>query len=126
MLIRQARRVLLYVFGVFFLLFGLAGLFAPGRLTGGIHLLPEGVAGLGEMRGLYGGGFAAFGIIILAGLYKRDAGLLRAMAIIAVGITVGRLVSLVLDQDVSFALPNACYEALLAVCCYFESRQVQP
>jgi Domain of unknown function (DUF4345) len=124
MLIHRLRRGLLYVSGAFFVIFGLTVLFAPGMITNSIHLMPSGRAGLGEMRGLYGGGFFGFGLVILAGLRcpASSQGLLLAMSIILGGIVVGRLLSLVLDQDFSFAAPNALFEFIIAAACYYESR----
>lgn len=123
MLIHQLRRGLLYVSGAFFVVFGLTALFAPGLITNSIHLLPSGRAGLGEMRSLYGGGFSSFGLLILAGL-RCPTGhtLLLAMSIILGGIVVGRLFSLVFDQDFSFSVPNALFEFIIAAACYYESR----
>lgn len=119
------RRLLLYGFSLFFILFGLAGLFAPTMLAARLHLAPVNNAGLGELRGLYGGGFTGFGLVILAGLRCKaaGAGLLLAMGIIAAGIAAGRLVSLATDHDTGFAAPAALWEFILAAACYFESRQ---
>jgi hypothetical protein len=124
MLIHQLRRGLLYVSGAVLLIFGLTALFAPGLITSSIHLLPSGRDGMGEMRGLYGGAFTAFGFIIIAGLRcPASQGLLLAMSIILGSIAVARLFSLVLDQDFSFAVPNAFFEFIIAAACYYESRQ---
>src|SRR6516165_8371348 len=117
MLIRPARLCLLYLFGAFFLLFGLAGLLNPAMLAAKLNLLPLSSAGLGEIRGLYGGGFAGFGLVILAGLRSRAAGpgLLLGMSIILGGIVIGRLASMAVDHDYAFALPAALIEALMAL-----------
>jgi hypothetical protein len=125
MLIHQLRRGLLYVSGAFFVVFGLTALLAPGLIANSIHLIPAARAGLGEMRGLYGGGFTAYGVVILAGLRRPGHGLLLAMSIILGGIVVGRLFSLVLDQDFSFSAPNAIFEFIIAAACYYESRYGQ-
>ena len=44
------------------------------------------------------------------------------MSIILGGIVVGRLFSLVFDQDFSFSVPNALFEFIIAAACYYESR----
>lgn len=119
---RLLRRSLLYFFSAFFLVFGLVALFAPAMLFLELHLRPITLAGLGELRALYGGGFFAFGVVILAGLRSKTPGLLLAMAIILCGIAIGRLFSLIFDQDFAFAAYNATLEFIMAACCYFESR----
>jgi hypothetical protein len=125
MFIGQARRGLLYFFSAFFILFGLACLFAPALLAAKLNLMPADSAGTGEVRSLYGGGFAGFGLVIFAGLRckQEGRGLLLAMSIIIGGIVVGRLFSIVIDHDYSFAAPNAILEFIMAAACYFESRQ---
>jgi Domain of unknown function (DUF4345) len=125
MFIRQARRCLLYVFSVFFIVFGLTGLLAPVRLLPALHLLPVTSAGLGELRALYGGGFTGFGLVVLAAL-RRPAtgpGMLFAMSIILAGIATGRVVSILLDHDNHAAASDAVYELIMAASCYYESRQ---
>ncbi len=125
MFIRHARRCLLYVFSVFFIAFGLTGLFAPVRLVTALHLMPVTSAGLGELRALYGGGFTGFGVVILAAL-RRPAtgpGMLLAMSLIFAGIACGRLVSMGFDHDYHFAASDAIYEIIIAASCYYESRQ---
>jgi hypothetical protein len=126
MLIRLARRGLLYVSGAFFLLLGLAALLQPAMLAAKLNLLPMNSAGVGEIRGLYGGGFAGFGLVFLAGLHHRTAGrgLLLGMSLILGGIIVGRLASMALDHDYAAALRAGLPEVLMAACCYYESRQV--
>jgi hypothetical protein len=125
MLIHQARRALLYLFGAFFIVFGLTGLFAPALLTAKLNLMPENIAGTGEMRGLYGGGFIGFGLVTLAGLHSQavSRGLLLAMSIIIGGIVFGRLFSMAVDHDYNAVAPAAIPEFVMALCCYFESRQ---
>ncbi len=124
MSIRLFRRALLYFFAVFFLVFGLIGLFAPAMLITELRLRPITLAGLGELRGVYGGGFFAFGIVIIAGLRSKAhaAGLLLAMAIILTGIVVGRLFSLLFEQDLMFFAQTAIPEIIMAACCFYESR----
>jgi hypothetical protein len=125
MSLSQLRRLLLIFFGLFFLAFGLAGLFAPAMLAAQLHLMPLTNAGLGELRALYGGGFAAIGFTIFAGLRCKvnGPGLLLAMSILLAGIAAGRVVSLIADHDVGFAAPNGLFEFLLAAACYSESRR---
>jgi hypothetical protein len=125
---RLARRLLLYFFAAFFIAFGLVGLFDPARLMGAVNLMAVNNTGTGEMRGLYGGGFTAFGLTTLAGLRCKAAGsgLLLAMCIICGGIVVGRFFRMVLDHDAGFAAQSALPEIIMAACCYFESRHGLP
>src|SRR5579871_6707810 len=111
---RNARRLLLYVFGAFFLIFGLVGLFDPVRLIYTILLRPTGYAGFSELRGLYGGGFIGFGLVIIAGLRWRahGAGLLLAMSIIIGCVVIGRLISLVLDGAFPSCIFNTIFETI--------------
>jgi hypothetical protein len=119
------RRLLLYFFALFFIGFGLYALVAPALIAAKLNLAPVNTAGLGELRGLYGGGFCGIGVVILAGLRCKTAGpgLLLAIAIISCGIVAGRVLSMALDHDASFAAPVAIEELILAAACYFESRR---
>jgi hypothetical protein len=85
-----------------------------------LHLSPLSPAGMGELRGLYGGGFFAMGLVLLGGLHYRPLapGLLIAMAIIFAGIVVGRLVSLVLDREFVATPLAGASELLLALACW--------
>jgi hypothetical protein len=124
MSMRLLRRSLLYFFSVCFLVFGLIGLFAPAMLIAELHLRPITLAGLGELRGVYGGGFFAFGLVILAGLRSKtnSSGLLLAMCIIFTCIALGRLFSILFELDFAYAAQTAIPEIIMAVCCYYESR----
>ncbi len=126
MLIQKGRRGLLYISGAFLILFGIAGLYAPAALAGKLGLTPTSPSGLSELRTLYGGGFAGFGITILAGLRHRAAGrgLLLGMGIIFACLTIGRLVSAAAGHD-TLALKAAATEVIMALLCYTESRRAQ-
>jgi Domain of unknown function (DUF4345) len=125
MSIQAARRALLYFFGAFFIVFGLVGLFAPALLAAKVNLMPANIAGIGEMRGLYGGGFIAFGLVTLAGLRSPSVsrGMLLAMSIITGGIVIGRVFGMAIDHDYGATAPDALPEVLMALCFYFESRR---
>jgi len=117
------RRSILYFFGAFFIAFGITGLFDPGLIASKMHMLPTTIAGTGEVRGLYGGGFSGFGLVILAGLRSpAGKGLLLAMSIIMSGVIIGRLFSMGLDHEFAFAMPAAIAEFLVASLCYLEYR----
>lgn len=124
---RIARRLLLYFFAAFFVVFGVAGLFDPAYVGAHVNLLPVSINGTSEIRSLYGGGFMAMGLVIFAGLRGGPGteGLLRAMAIIFAGIVCGRVLSLLIDHGAAFGAPIALYELVLAACCYLESRPTQ-
>ena len=98
------RRGFLYFVSAFFILFGVTGLFAPQLIDAQLNLMPVAIAGTSETRGLYGGGFAGFGVVIMCGLRcsQLASGLLLAMCIIMGGVVVGRLVSIGIDRELAF------------------------
>jgi Domain of unknown function (DUF4345) len=124
----KIRRGFLYFQCVFFIVLGLVGLFAPQLVTVQLGLNVANIAGTSEIRGLYGGGFAGFGIVILYGMRSGSIGrgLLLAMSIIMGGVVVGRLFSLGIDHEFQFTLPAAIAEFLIALTCWMESKSRSP
>ena len=120
----KVARGFLYFFGAFFLVYGATALFAPDIIAGKLYLSPVTIAGTSEIRGLYGGGFAGFGVVILTGLRSKTlgAGLLMSMAIVMGGVVVGRVVSLAIDHETAFTVPAAIAELLVAVSCWIASN----
>ena len=100
------------------------GLFAPQIISGQVFLSPATIAGTAELRGLYGGGFIGFGLVLLCGLRCKSLapGLFLAMAIIMGGIVVGRIVSLAIEHEFAFTIPAIIGEVLLALACWAGSR----
>lgn len=118
------RRGFLYFIAAFFIVFGMTGLFVPHFINAQLDLMPATIAGVSETRGLYGGGFVGFGLVIICGLRcnRLAGGLLLAMCIIMGGVVVGRLLSLGIDRDLASTLPIALGEFLIALACWVESR----
>ena len=121
----KIRRGFLYFFSAFLILFGMVGLFAPHIVDAQVNLMPVTIAGTSETRGLYGGGFLGFGVVIVCGLRcsQLARGLLLAMSIIMGGIFVGRMVSLGIDRELALTVPSAILELLMAVACWVESKR---
>ena len=120
----KAARGLLYFFGAFFMVYGATALFAPDIIAGKLYLSPVTIAGTSEIRGLYGGGFAGFGVVILTGLRSKalGSGLLMSMATIMGGVVVGRVVSLAIDHETAFTIPAAVAEILVAGACWVAAK----
>jgi len=92
---------------------GLLGLLGPRRAARLVHVAPEGLDGLSELRATYGGHFAALGVFTLAGQDPVAFALLGAAWI---GTALGRLLSVLLDS--SHATRNfgaLLFEAVLGV-----------
>ena len=120
----KAARGFLYLFVVLFMAIGVTAMFAPDVIAAKLALTPVNLAGTSELRGLYGGGFFGFGIVLLCGLRCKllAPGLLTAMAIIMGGVVVGRMVSLAIDHETTFTIPAAIGEGLLAMACWIASK----
>jgi hypothetical protein len=114
-----AARGWLYLIAAVQLAVGLAALFAPQMVAARFDLLPQTLKGAAEIRGLYGGGFTASGLLTLLAL--RDTplarGLLVAVGSVMGGIAAARLVSLCVEHEIAFTLPAAVAEALTALAC---------
>jgi len=117
-------RAWLYLHIPLWLLLSGLSLFAPQIAAQRLHLIPDALAGTSEIRGLFGGGFLAFGVIILAGLRIKPLakGMLGAIGLIMAGVVIGRIVSLIVDHDL-FALRIGSTESLVALACWYEFRQ---
>ena len=120
----KLARGLLYFFSAFFVVYGATALFRPDIIAGALYLSPGTIAGTSEIRGLYGGGFAAFGVVLFNGLRNRQIGpgLLMSMAIIMGGVVVGRIVSLAIDHETAFTVPAAIAELLVAGCAWLAAK----
>ncbi len=116
----KIARTYLYLSVLLFFAIGVSSLFAPGMVAANLQLSPLSLAGTGEIRGLYGGGFFAFGLVLLGGLRCKSLspGLLIAMATIMGGVVVGRIVSLAFDHEYLLTLIGGSAELLLALACW--------
>ena len=121
-----ARGMLWLWVGVFFA-YGATGLFAPQLISQLVDLSQVTVIGTSEIRGLFGGGFAAFGLVLLIGLRKPALapGLFLSIAVIMGGLVVGRLFSMTIDQEFSFTIPATVAEAIVAWAAWIGSREAQ-
>jgi len=113
-------RLFLYFQVMTLLLFGLTGLFALDLISGQLGLAALAINGSSELRGLLGGGFIAFALIILFGLRspQRGTGFLISMILLMAGIVLGRIVSLALDGFDPKALGAGVIELLIALACW--------
>lgn len=120
----KLARGLLYFFSAFFVVYGATALFRPDIIAGALYLSPVTIAGTSEIRGLYGGGFAAFGVVLFNGLRNKSIGpgLLMSMAIIMGGVVIGRIVSLAIDHETAFTLPALIAEVVVAWACWMGSK----
>lgn len=121
---KNFRRGFLYLMGASLFLFGMTALFAPHLINEQLQLMPTSIAGTSETRGLYGGGFIGFAMVIICGLRCRDSasGLLMAMAIIMGCIVAGRLISIGIDHELASTVPAVIGEVLIALACWLESK----
>ena len=120
----HARCGFLYAIGAGLFAFGFTALFAPHIINEQLQLMPSSVANISETRGLYGGGFIGFSLLIFLGLCCKNfaRGLLLAVAIIMACIVVGRLVSLGIDRDCATTVPAIIGELIIALACWWESK----
>lgn len=121
-------KVFLYFQVVALLLFGLVGLFALELIAGQLGLSTLAINGSSELRGLLGGGFIAYALIILFALRspRLGPGLLISMILLMAGIVVGRIVSLALDGFDPKALGAGVIELLIALACWQLHRSRTP
>lgn len=115
-----AARLILIVAFAFFVVVGFACLIVPNAVMEQAHLAPQSGAGTAEIRGLIGGTFLAWGLMIFgAWLFKPMAkGLLAALGLTMALIAAARIVSLAVDQEVAFSIPPLVTEVLIALACW--------
>jgi hypothetical protein len=115
----RVARIWLYFIALIFGIVGFTSLFSPETTGSQLQIQALSLAGTSELRGLYGGGFVGFALILIAGLRRKDysQGLLMSMAIIMGGIVVGRVVSIALDHELKATLGAGAPELLVALAC---------
>ena len=116
---RTAARVLLALAALFFLGTGLGIMFNPAAMAEGLSMSPDGILGLSNMRGLFGGAVAAIGISVAIAAYKGEIIHARPGVLFVIAIVIGRLVGLAADgydaTAVQFiAVPVVVFALLLA------------
>jgi len=99
----KAAQALLVVLGMIFLPYGAYCFVAPGFLAEVAGIAGTTATGVTEIRAMYGGMQAAFGVLLLAA--ARDPRLrlagLAALAFVLPGLALARLLGLALDGDPS-------------------------
>jgi Domain of unknown function (DUF4345) len=120
MQMNKIARGYLYLNVLLFAAIGVKSLFMPESMAGQLQLAATSIAGTGEIRGLYGGGFIGFALVLLGGLRCKplSPGLLIAMATVMGGVVCGRIVSLALDHEYMLTLVGGTAEALVALACW--------
>jgi hypothetical protein len=91
-------RVLLWLVVAANAAWGLFALFVPNAAGRVVGLVPDGTAGVGELRAVYGGLVLALAVALAVALrIPSGAGWLHVFAILYGGLVAGRVVSLALD-----------------------------
>lgn len=104
---KTAARVLASVIALLYLLFGIRYMFLPDGVmaTAGIEAVNN--LGMATVRGLIGGGFLAFGILlVMHTVVNQQTGALRFAILHLLLTIVGRITSLVADGADPLALRN--------------------
>ena len=92
---------------------GLLGLFAPAKAAALTSLSPVGPNGRSEMRATYGGLFAAMGVSCLV---TQAEGVFLTVGLAWIGASIGRLWSVVVDQNLSPKnLGGVAFECLIGL-----------
>ena len=116
----KITRGFLYLNVLIFAIVGVKSLFMPESMVGQLQLQAISIAGTGEMRGLYGGGFIGFALVLLGGLRCKplSPGLLMAMMTVMGGVVMGRMFSLAVDHEYPMTLTATALESLLVLACW--------
>lgn len=122
-----AARVYVIFMAIVFGLGGATALISPEMFMAQLELLPKSIKGTAEVRGLYGGGFLSWAVILIAALRCKSvsAGLLLAMILTMGLIVIARGVSVVVDHETAFNVPAIIGEALLVLACWVLYRNVR-
>jgi hypothetical protein len=110
----------LYLLVLVFSAVGLTALFAPQVIAAKFDLLPQSVKGIAEIRGLYGGGVLAWGLVTWGALRRTSLspGLLVSMTVIMGAIAAVRVMSIMVDHETALNVPAGIAEVLLALACW--------
>lgn len=125
--VNMIARSYLYLMSLVNVAIGLAALFAPATIASKFDLLPLSIKGIAEVRGLYGGGIFAWGVVLLGALRCKSLspGLLMAMATMMGSIAAVRATSLIVDHEIQLNISAGFAEALSAVACWIAYKHIQ-
>jgi len=94
-----AARIVLFLYGLMFLGFGVAFLLSPLKMAGATAIDLLSPAAVTEMRAFYGGLEIGLGAYLLVGMFQRKwaSAALQALIAISGGIACGRLFGILVD-----------------------------
>ena len=113
---RTAARVLAGVIALLFLVFGFRYMFLPDAVmaTAGIEAVNN--LGMGTIRGLIGGGFLTFGILLVVHtVINQETSSLRFAILFLLLSIIGRIVSLVVDGSDPLAIRNLVPASIMLI-----------
>ncbi len=106
-------QIIVGVFGVTFAALGVRSMFMPKNMAESRGLSPTGIAGLTEIRGVFGGFFLACATMLVLGLATGETLWFLAVAILMGAVVIGRLVGIVADGFAKVVLPNLVAEIVI-------------
>lgn len=121
-------RILAIFFTVILLVSGLAAMADPARMAAqdAFAMSPDGVAGLGAMRGVIGGHLLGLALIAAYALLKREYRLLYVIAFLEFVTIVGRLASIGIDGFDPRVLGPIVIEAVIATIMFCAAGLLRP
>jgi ribonuclease Z len=130
-MMQRILRFFVALAGLFFLVLGVAFLFAPGRQTAQFALFPSGNAGYNTLRGDFGGLFLGMALFCFLGAVRAGVRWLAVPASFLGFIILGRLVSLIVDGASRDAAGMMAVEIVLLVILLvairgLRGREIQP
>ena len=111
---RLVITALVFLGGLFFILFGLSFLFQPQVAASGIGLAANGVTGIATLRADFFAFFGILGICMIWGAWKRRGDLLLLPALALLMAVAARLLSAALDGPSPTFVGSVAVEAVLA------------
>ena len=108
-----AMQIIVGVFGVAFAALGVRSMFMPKNMGEDRGLSPTGIAGLREIRAVFGGFFLACVTMLVLGLATGETLWFLAVAILMGAVVIGRLVGIVADGFDKAVLPNLVAEIVI-------------
>ncbi|MEM7028570.1 MAG: DUF4345 family protein [Chloroflexota bacterium] len=104
---RNIARILAGIIALLFLAFGFRYMFLPEPLMATSGLEATSLLGMATIRAFIGGGFLAFGILlVMHTVINQETGVLRFAILFLILSIVGRIVSLIADGSDPAALRN--------------------
>ncbi len=94
---KNAGRILFGLVALFFMANGFGLVFFPAKMAVGLSVVPDGIAGLSNMRALWGAAIAAIGISVLIGAIKADFAHIRVGAIFILTVIAARFIGYFTD-----------------------------